>query len=85
MKLSRAALLLSTLVFIGALTWVAVTAGDQVPAHFDGSGQVDRMDSKQLLTEATSKNLVASDSTSRVVSIEVDSAQNFLSLFLPIR
>ncbi|MEK8070808.1 DUF1648 domain-containing protein [Rhodococcoides navarretei] len=46
MKLSRAALLLSTLVFIGALIWVAVTAGDQVPAHFDGSGQVDRMDSK---------------------------------------
>ena len=46
MKLSRAALLLSTLVFIAALIWVAVTAGDRVPAHFDGSGQVDRMESK---------------------------------------
>ncbi|MDZ7914725.1 MAG: hypothetical protein U5N21_14310 [Rhodococcus sp. (in: high G+C Gram-positive bacteria)] len=46
MKLSRAALLLSTLVFIGALIWVGVTAGDQVPAHFDGSGQVDRMETK---------------------------------------
>jgi len=46
MKLSRAALLLSSLVFIGVLVWVAVTAGDEIPAHFDGSGQVDRMDSK---------------------------------------
>lgn len=46
MKLSRAALLLSTLAFIVTLIWVAVTAGDQVPAHFDGSGQVDRMESK---------------------------------------
>ncbi len=46
MKLSRAALLLSSLVFIGALAWVALTAGDEVPAHFDGSGQVDRMDSR---------------------------------------
>ncbi|OZC41046.1 hypothetical protein [Rhodococcoides fascians] len=46
MKLSRAALLLSSLVFIGVLVWVAVTAGDEIPAHYDGSGQVDRMDSK---------------------------------------
>ncbi|MGV8875198.1 MAG: hypothetical protein ACOH2Q_21890 [Rhodococcus sp. (in: high G+C Gram-positive bacteria)] len=46
MKLSRASLLLSTLVFIGSLVWVAVTAGDEIPAHFDGSGQVDRMESK---------------------------------------
>ncbi|MBY4213879.1 hypothetical protein HQO42_24805 [Rhodococcus fascians] len=46
MKLSRAALLLSSLVFVGSLVWVAVTAGDEIPAHFDGSGQVDRMDSK---------------------------------------
>ncbi|MBY4130886.1 hypothetical protein HQO83_21045 [Rhodococcus fascians] len=45
MKLSRAALLLSSLVFIGALVWVALTAGDEVPAHFTGSGQVDRMES----------------------------------------
>lgn len=52
MKHSRLALVLSTLVFIGALTWLAVTAGDHVPAHFDGSGQVDRTESKQsfLLT-----------------------------------
>ncbi|MDV6263701.1 hypothetical protein [Rhodococcoides yunnanense] len=46
MKLSRDALLLSSLVFIGVLVWVALTAGDEIPAHFDGSGQVDRMDSK---------------------------------------
>ncbi|MFI8568116.1 hypothetical protein ACIGGF_16320 [Rhodococcus sp. NPDC078407] len=46
MKLSRAALLLSTLFFVGVLVWVALTAADEMPAHFDGSGQVDRMDSK---------------------------------------
>jgi hypothetical protein len=46
MKFSRAALLLSSLVFVGSLVWVAVTAGTEIPAHFDGSGQVDRMDSK---------------------------------------
>ncbi|MGF0313640.1 hypothetical protein [Rhodococcus sp. IEGM1428] len=52
MKLSRAALLLSSLVFIGSLVWVAVTAGDVLPAHFTGSGQVDRVESKSsfLLT-----------------------------------
>lgn len=46
MKLSRWALVLSTLVFAGALTWLGITASDQIPAHFDGSGQVDRVDSK---------------------------------------
>ncbi|CCQ15713.1 putative uncharacterized protein [Rhodococcus sp. AW25M09] len=46
MRLSRGALLLSTVVFVGTLIWVAITAGDQIPAHFDGSGQVDRTDSK---------------------------------------
>ena len=46
MKLSRAALLLSSLVFIGALVWVAVTADNEIPAHFDGAGHVTRMDSK---------------------------------------
>lgn len=45
MKLSRAALLLSTLVFVGALIWMRTTAGDQVPAHFTGWGQIDRMES----------------------------------------
>ena len=52
MKLSRAALLLSSLVFIGAMVWVAVTAGNELPAHFTGSGRVDRVESKSsfLLT-----------------------------------
>ncbi|WP_255182516.1 hypothetical protein [Rhodococcus sp. 06-1460-1B] len=52
MKYSRVALSLTTLVFIGALMWVAVTAGDVLPAHFTGSGRVDRVESKSsfLLT-----------------------------------
>ncbi|OZD02376.1 hypothetical protein CH275_17190 [Rhodococcus sp. 06-235-1A] len=52
MKLSRGVLLLSTLVFVGALIWVGTTADDQVPAHFTGWGQIDRMESKSsfLLT-----------------------------------
>ncbi|WP_415977066.1 hypothetical protein [Rhodococcus sp. 077-4] len=52
MRYSRAALLLSTLVFVGVLIWVAVTAGDVLPAHFTASGQVDRVETKSsfLLT-----------------------------------
>ncbi len=52
MRLSRVALSFTTLVFVGALMWVAVTAGDVLPAHFTGSGRVDRVESKSsfLLT-----------------------------------
>ncbi|MEU3474338.1 hypothetical protein [Rhodococcus sp. NPDC006774] len=52
MRLSRVALSFTALVFVGALMWVAVTAGDVLPAHFTGSGRVDRVEPKSsfLLT-----------------------------------
>lgn len=33
-------------VFTGVWMWLAVTAGPEVPGHFDGSGEVTRWDSK---------------------------------------
>lgn len=46
MMRSRIALLLSSLLFLASLVWVAMTADDQLPAHFTADGTVDRTESK---------------------------------------